>query len=430
MSLCRVNQRFNIKKKDNLFFKGLLLITIAYNSGSALGTVDNRIGFALMIISIFFMFLSSTKVRLKFKVNDINIYFALLTIMLITSFIVNSNLAYFGNNLRYFIIIFFSYIVVKRVDFDDFKLYYINTMVALICISLVPFYLINYFKINIHQYLPILKNINGVRYHMGILFNFYTYSQARNIGIFWEPSIYSSFIILAIVYEICYKKSSFPKLGILFLGLISTGSTGGFFLIPFLVMLILFRRTNIIKSVSLQFLFITAGILSYLNMNKIFSLLAKFNPLVFGKLIRENSESILERFNSPNANMELFYRSPIFGYGLGNVDELYSINLISQTSTSTYYLAAFGLIGIIYSLTIVRGALKQKKINLTSKMLIAIIFILIVNKEPHTRLVLSHILIFYLIKDNKSNYISTDDIYDSESISFSTNSNKEEKSNV
>lgn len=385
----------------------LIIITIGYNSGSAISTANNRIGFALMIVSICAIFLMYAKIKTSFKVNYFNLYFALMVIMVINSLVVNGNFRFIENNIRYLVILLFSFMFVKYVKLETFVYYYTKIMTFLVIISLIPFYLVNTFQVDLVKYMPIFENINGVQYYNGIFFHFYTYSTRRNMGIFWEPSIYSSFIIMAMLFEISYKKPSKSRLIILLLGLLSTGSTGGFFLIPFIAMVLLFRKSNTLKSIVIQTGLLFSSLWSFVNMERIFAFLAEKNPLVFGKLVRENSASLFDRVNSPTANIELFLDNPIFGQGLGKVDELYSGYLISQTSTSTYYLAAFGIFGIIYTATIIYGAYRRKQLNLTTRILIAIILILIVNKEPHARLVLTHIFIFYLIKPRESREVLT-----------------------
>jgi len=379
----------------------LIIIAILYNSGSVLTTIDNRIGFVLMLFTMMIMFLSKPMIKLRIKLNFLNTYFAVSLLVVLISMLINGNFSYIENNIRYSIILIYSFYFVKNVSFNTFVDNYTKVMSFLVTVSVIPFYLINLLKVDLLRYLPIIENINGVRYYNGFLFYFYTYSHKRNMGIFWEPAIFSSFIIVAMLYEICYKKPSIPRLGILLIGLISTGSTGGFLLFPFIIMIYLFKNSNVFSGLFIQLSLVIVGIWTFLYIDLILNFLNKVNPLVFGKFFRENSASVFERSSSPLVNLDLFLQNPIFGNGLGRADDMYSNFMISQTSTSTYYLAAFGLFGVMYTMSILYGSLKQKRFNLIIRALVFIIFILIVNKEPHARILLTHIMVFYLIKSEK-----------------------------
>lgn len=399
----RFNKRQPLTKKNEIVekFIGLFLVfSVVYNSGSVLMTVNNGIGFGLMACSFIIIIFRYSKFNGRFKISFFSVSFILFILMIVISFIVNANFSYIDNNIRFVLIISLAYSLVKYIDFDVFVKNYIKTMKFLVIISLIPFCLINIFGINILQNLPIIENINGVHYYNGLLFYYYTYSYKRNIGVFWEPSIYSSLIIIAMVFEICFKdkKPSFINLFILLIGLITTRSAGGYFLLLFVMILYFFKNAKTLKSIFLQLITILVSLWSYFNIDRIINFLVSINPLVFGKFLNENSASILERSSSPLANIELFLNSPIFGQGLGKIDALYSQFGISQTSTSTYFMAAFGIWGILYTLVTVYGSYMQKKINIITRILIAIIILLIVNKEPHARIIITYIIMFYLIK--------------------------------
>jgi len=85
--------------------------------------------------------------------------------------------------------------------------------------------------------LPLVTNINNVNYYNGfIAFAFAGYGVDRNTGIFWEPGIFSSFLILALVFVILdspvkRKRFSVAIDVILFaIGIVTTNSTAGYLL--------------------------------------------------------------------------------------------------------------------------------------------------------------------------------------------------------
>jgi hypothetical protein len=383
----------------------LIIIAVIYNSGYAMMTVNSTVGSILLLIGIVLIFLSNPQSITTLKINYLNIYFILSILILLASMFVNLNFIYIGANLKYLSILIFSFYFVQTVDYKVFIKYYINIMLFIVFISLIPFYLYNYFNINFLGYLPIVENINGVKYYNGILFFFYDYTQTRNMGLFWEPSIYSSFIIIAMMYEISYNKPSIIKIMLLLIGVISTGSTGGYLLIPFVFTLYLFKNINVLSGILIQSMVALGGFLIYINFSAIFSFLLQLSPLVFGKFSRDGAASVNERVDSPLINIDLFLQNPVFGNGLGKIDELYSKFEIAQTSTPTYYLAAFGVLGIMYSISIFYGCYNQKQLNFNQKTLMFIIFFVIVSKEPHSKFILTHIIIFYLLKPSSSKTI-------------------------
>ncbi|NQX59453.1 hypothetical protein [Paenibacillus qinlingensis] len=389
------------KNALNIFLIVLLAISIVYNSGSALMTVNVTIGLELLFTSYIILLVKYSKFSLRIKFNLFNLSFFLLMVMVINSFLFNFDLTYIASNIRYVLIISFAFIFVKSIEFELFVKYYIKTMKFIVVISLIPYYIINYLNINFLQSLPIIENVNGVQYYNGILFYYFTYSHLRNIGVFWEPSIFSSLIVMAMVYEICFKKekTSYINIMIFTVGIITSQSTGGIFLIPLVLFLYLFKNANTLKSLILQIGLLLTSLFAFFNSNQLILLLAEIFPRAYLQLdTAQDNVSVVDRLQSPLANFELFLGKPFFGLGLGNVDTAYSFLNITQTSTSTYYLATFGTLGIIYTFLIVYGVMKQKYRSLNERFIITIIILIIVNKEPHFWFVGTYIILFYFIK--------------------------------
>lgn len=394
--LCKKSQN-----NPNLLLIMILAIVIIYNSGSVLMTVNHKVGFVLLFFTFTIFLIRHLRIRENIKLNLFNISFILFILMCGCSYLININFVYLDANFRFIVTLGFSFLFVKYVDFDIFIKYYIKITKVIVILSLIPYFLINYLDLNIVQNLPIIININGVRYYNGLLFYYYTYSQSRNMGVFWEPSIFSSLIAMAMVYEICFtkEKPSLINLTIFLLGLITTQSTGGYFLLSLVILLFFFKNANTLKSIVLQMGLLVTTLLLYFNINKVLLFLVSINPRVFSKLLLfyENI-SVAQRIQSPIANVELFLENPFFGLGLGNVDFAYSKFNICQTSTSTYYLAVFGFLGILYTLLMIIGVMKQQKHTIITRIIIILILLSMVNKEPHFWFVITYIIIFYFIK--------------------------------
>ena len=120
-----------------------------------------------------------------------------------------------------------------KYNFKDVCKIFVNVMTLISIISLVGYFLINY--TDILSFLPIIKNRNNVAYAIGYIFNYITIIPERNCGIFWEPGVFATFLIVAILFETCFKqKKANPLKIILFIVcIITTRSTAGYRIISY-----------------------------------------------------------------------------------------------------------------------------------------------------------------------------------------------------
>ena len=70
---------------------------------------------------------------------------------------------------------------------------------------------------------------------------------------------------------------------------------------------------------------------------------------------------------------------------------------------TTFFLAAFGVGGIIYSLAWLYGVFSQEGVTLLSKIIVFIYVISMLSKEPHYYFSLTYIFLFYLLSSYKKN---------------------------
>ncbi|MGO4547612.1 hypothetical protein AB4Z29_22755 [Paenibacillus sp. 2TAB23] len=360
-------------------------------------TVETSIGAYMLILPTFWMLMLKYKKLLK--VDIYTIWYLMLIITVMLSFIANINNGYVTSNVKMLLIVTFSFFVVRLVSFKDFVKYFTLCMKYIVIISLVVYVGVNYFNITIN--LPIVNNVNGASYYNGLVFFVFVYSTIRNTGVFWEPGLFASFIIFAMIFEISFKneKINYVNLIILFIGLLSTRSTAGIAIVPFIIVLHLTRNAKFVKSYIIGSFLIICSLITYINLNSILLYLVQLSPKMFGKFLNQ-SGSYENRLASPIANIDIFASNPFFGVGIGKIDiivrELFGIY---QTSTSTYYLASIGIGGIVFTLAWVFGIWKLRNQSILSKIIILIVCLLILNKEPHTSLVATYCIMFYFLKD-------------------------------
>lgn len=72
----------------------------------------------------------------------------------------------------------------------------------------------------------------------------------------------------------------------------------------------------------------------------------------------------------------------------------------SLTTTNVFFLSAFGIWGIGYSIGWVVGIMKAGHFSIMTRLLLFILFMVILNKEPHYNLMITYVILFYLCKEN------------------------------
>lgn len=389
-----------INNKRISIFGFLLSIFIIYLSGYALSTKTTVLNNLMLIVpTVLLLFIEIIKLKkLKISINVYNLSVISYLLFIIIAAFVNFNISYIGTTIKYFMTVLFAYLITRRVRLDDFLHYFIRIMKFIILISLLMYFIRN--VLNIHLNLPVFNNVNNVTYKNAIVYFIIEDLPSRNTGLFWEPGLFASYILLSMTIEIIFFNERINYLSIItyFLGLLSTKSTAGLLLFPLAIIILIFKNKNGFKSAIVAIFLIIAVIFVYFNIDIIIKMLVNFNREIFNKLVIESSSSTV-RSRSILGNLNIFLDYPIFGAGVGKSDSIYFRDFrISQTSTSFYYLASFGIFGIYYTLFWIIGILKMNNLNFILKITFLTLILIIVNKEPHSLLVATQTLQFYLLK--------------------------------
>ena len=157
----------------------------------------------------------------------------------------------------------------------------------------------------------------------------------------------------------------------------------------------------------IQFLFYPLLIILVVLVLKNIDLFTKLLPSVFSKISRQTA-SLTTRLYSPKINFTIFLEKPIFGWGIHGSNarylelasaEQYNTSIDAQTSTSLGLMARFGVFGCIYTLMAFAGIIFYKKSRPLSIISFLILFLAIVNKEPHGNMLISWSLPFFFLYD-------------------------------
>ncbi|WML55185.1 O-antigen ligase family protein [Neobacillus sp. PS3-12] len=388
-------------------FKIICLIGVIYDSGYALSTVYIKLGFYIEAALAYLFMFPIVKLLYKKRLNIPSSAFLLLILMLVSTFITTGMTGYKTYLTFIFkIIIAFGIVIVYK--FDDFVKVYLKIMVLVSVFSLIGYFMTN--SGNMLFNFPTVENANSVLYGVGYIFFYIPIVSARNCGIFWEPGLFATFLIIAMIFELFYKKNkpSILKIILFVICLITTNSSAGYGLLLFVFCLIAVNKACSIRNkyirTALSLLTIFLSIICITNYSNIFELIGLAdNPIVaklFGDQLKDQS-----RVLAINYNISMFLKEPIFGVGF--IEAFRNVKYVADTSTSTFLLSVFGIFGIQYTFYWVVGIINSKNNHWLVNTMIAIVFLLIINTEPHYMILTSWCIIFYFLQSTVKKKFST-----------------------
>ena len=256
--------------------------------------------------------------------------------------------------------------------------------------------------------------VNGsFRYDNYFFLNLFYNEKMHGIGgnprfcsIFWEPGVYGTFLLIAILNEIMFKKTNAFNIVVFTICLVFTKSTASIILYPFLIILFISNKVKN-NGVRDSLLVVTSVLVAVMFVLLLFGpdFLIKFFPSLFEKF--SGSISLTSRLYSPYYYFLTFSSSikTIF-FGMGGVSAnsyYYSIassDLIdSGTSTSIYLMASYGLSGILLTILPLIGIIVNKRWNVSTKICLSILLVAILNKENHSSILFSILIIYYLMSN-------------------------------
>jgi hypothetical protein len=220
-----------------------------------------------------------------------------------------------------FIKLTFAYFVVKCVEGNFFE-YYVQILKVICWISL-GFYTLSFVP-GVYDFIynsitpffepPFYKTVDFfTAQHNVIIYTFAydCYQTYRNPGPFWEPGIYSIFIILALLFNLVREKKVFSSTNTLFIvSILTTVSTAGYLGLFLLLMFYLISN----KASRYRWLYVTAILSAAVYL--FYTL-----PFLSAKLEQniQMSDYTGSRFGSLAADWALFTRSPLIGWGRGEM---------------------------------------------------------------------------------------------------------------
>lgn len=298
-----------------------------------------------------------------------------------------------------------AYSISRAVSVQTFAKWWVGTSVVLVAIALAAHVV---FVWN-GAVFPgeVVTNSNGARYFNGLvvflLERWDGTPSSRAMGPFWEPGIFASVLIVALLLETCMRMEPARKAVVttLVAGVIISQSTAGYLLLIPILLLIIVRKVPRLTA-PLGVLTIGGASVLLLNPAPLVSHLISVSPTLFGKLAADQlAEST--RLLSSRLNLYIFWERPFFGWTASGADVEY-LRLMedwgaqAQTSTSTYFLAAYGVVGGLYTLAWLVAILANRDLAVFPKIAFSVCILVILNKEPHFAMLSSWLLLFYLLR--------------------------------
>ena len=307
-----------------------------------------------------------------------------------------------------------AYEVICIVSWDTFKRTYSKSIVGICLISLICFLFLD--KTSLFSVImPKLTGYTeyGVAYtkYQGFLVYFKT-GDNRNYGAFWEPGLFATHIICAFLmlpYVDMTKGKKTLMYAVLIISLLTTASSAGYVLLIIVIICNVLSRLKIEEKrdyLKLVIVFILLGLLIciYLNLETIFRLMSLDNNLIFEKILHI-SES--QRSDSVRVNLDAFLQKPLLGFGFSNLEQATSYKalgkslIVVDTATTFRLLAAVGVAGIFFTAILVGGIFRNRKLPWFVKLVLAVITLLIINKEAHDSFLLAWCLAMYMNEETR-----------------------------
>ena len=414
-----INIKFFLKKMcvPNVVDYFLVLLCLLC-SGYAIFTTSNTTPRTIMAVVTCLLILA--RYVLSIKVNSFKriknnkklliplptiICFFVIGISAVITLFVNKESSYFISYVYYGVLVISACFLCRAISLKRFINIFCNILFVFSVTALILF--------GIQQIIRIPLGISFFELNNSICSNFF-FIFFQNIylnrlqSIFWEPGVYASFLIIALSFELLFKKNNnWFHIIVFLLSLIFTFSTAGYLLLILVFVPFLTRKTknDTIQSI-IKFSFFPLLILLVVLIISFSNQLATLFPTIFEKIANQNS-SFSTRLLSPQIDFKIFMEKPFAGWGIHGANERYldiitsdySLSVDSQTSTTAGLLAKFGFLGIVFTAMPIVGIIGNKNLKLPLFDLIcfALVFLLITNKEPHSNMLISWAIPFYFV---------------------------------
>ncbi len=352
----------------------------------------------LLIISLISFLLNS-----RYK-NEINFNGLLLLLFLVTTSLITLILT--TDSIYYYAIILLSlstgYLIYLTYELKKFIEIYTKIILLIAIFSIIVF-IISIIMPELIRLFPVLGERSGYTvYNLFISVAVPDTPEIKNYGIFWEPGAYQTYLSLALIFEIFFKKKkSIIFVLIYVITLLTTFSTAAY--ISLMLITIAYILGNVRGRILARKILVpifSIGLAAYLIVlftpqDYIMNVLSK---LTFIFNYKDNTEfSSTVRINAIVYPFLAFIKSPIIGVGYDSflgVAEQFIFKM--PTFTFGNWFAVFGILwGIPCTLLYIHFSSYMIKTNSLSRIVVALVLVFIVSSQDFVQIAFIYSFIFY-----------------------------------
>lgn len=356
------------------------------------------------IIVITFLFIFKYVLDKK-RSNKGLISVGIVIISLIVSMLYNNDFT--GGYVLKTLIVVFGFIYTRYYSYEYFVDVYLRIM-KWIMISSLALYILRLASFDL-SFLPILYNTKGMAFYSIYIANIHVNISGllRNIGPFWEPGVYSTYLCIAYYFSL-YSNRKINKWDIILIiiSIVLTFSTTGVIVLLVISISYLYSREKFSdKKVKWLIVFsviiITAVILE--------------NGLIYDKLFYKfvrgiDTATFSSRWNSIWGNLIMIYNHPLLGGGPNKIalEMLSYLSTVEQTGkfhNLNTVLANFSIYGFAMGSYYLMAIAKFVKSTANTKISQAIAFvavILLLSSEGYTYSLFFNVIFFLQIRQLRS----------------------------
>ncbi len=320
-----------------------------------------------------------------FSFSTLAAAFSLIAFMWITTLVRNENIR---NGFLYTFAFTTAFICRSAIGFKDFKHCYIKVMKFICCVSLVGF--VVYLLIPRLNGFMVTTNMAGNSFS-----NLFIYVNStkvtRNMGMFWEPGAFQTFISIALLFELLGENPNNKNIIIFSACIITTFSTTGYLslALAFLIGMLSGKNSDkksraviiVCVAIALLAIYIYKDFFFSTSESSVFGKLVTFFDRDYGNNQRITTATV--RYNAIFKAIEAFFKSPVYGWGYKGLNELlYYYTYGMNTCTFANWFAVYGtLFGIIMTFGYIKLSSLIANNKLQTIMIIVFFFIITMSEN-------------------------------------------------
>ena len=315
-----------------------------------------------------------------------------------------------GPYFRVSLIFLFSFYFTQEFSFTEFRNIFTKFIATICTIDTIIYFILQ--KVGQFSFLPTAYNSNGEGYQIGIIYNYLLSHPERNSGIYWEPGLFATMIVLAYVLDLRFERKIYPwRILIYHICIFTTASSAGIVLILFCDLMLINRvisqySSNKALNYCIFFVVYMLILTLFMNLDTFLMSTGLAQQRAYEKLLSDNLGNSA-RMQALSRNCSLFLQNPLAGLGIG--DAYSTAYNFSDTSTTTFMMVEFGIVGAIPTVFVIKSIWGLKNEMIESICLMTI-FLCILNKEPHMGIPIIWILAFFFSKERAKQIANTDEI--------------------